>query len=96
MADFFKKLTNSAHRIALARFLQGKNKKCKLNSLQIRRHRQIIIIFEINLSDTCTRFEKYSSKLDIFRSFVRIFASNRGLKDTFTIKSRHRNHDKRI
>ena len=29
----------------------------------------------MNLLDTCTRFEKYSSKLDISRSFIRIFAS---------------------
>ena len=29
--------------------------------------------FEVNLEDTCTRCEKYSSKLDISRSFIYIF-----------------------
>ncbi len=29
--------------------------------------------FEANLEDTCTRSDKYSSKLDISRSFIRIF-----------------------
>ena len=29
--------------------------------------------FAIDSEDTCTRFEKYSSKLDISRSFIRIF-----------------------
>jgi len=33
-------------------------------------------IFEENFEDTCTRCEKYSSKLDISRSFIRIFAKN--------------------
>ncbi len=27
----------------------------------------------MNLQDTCTRSDKYSSKLDIFRSLIRIF-----------------------
>ena len=31
-------------------------------------------ISEINLEDTCIRLEKYPSKLDISRSFIRIFA----------------------
>ena len=34
------------------------------------------IIFEVNLLDTFTRCEKYPSKLDISRSFIRIFAIN--------------------
>ena len=39
------------------------------------------IPFEINLLDTFTRVEKYSSKLDISRSFICIFVINR--EDTF-------------
>ena len=35
--------------------------------------RSFIHTFEINLEDTFTRCEKYSSKLDIYRSFIRIF-----------------------
>ena len=35
--------------------------------------RSFIRIFEINLQDTCARCEKYSSKLDISRSLIRIF-----------------------
>ena len=38
--------------------------------------RLFFIIFEINLQDTFTHFEKYSSKLDISHSFIRIFAAN--------------------
>ena len=34
-------------------------------------------IFEINLQDTCARGDKYSSKLDIFRSLIRIFVLSR-------------------
>ena len=34
------------------------------------------IIFEVNLLDTFTRCEKYPSKIDISRSFIRIFAIN--------------------
>lgn len=30
-------------------------------------------IFEINLQDTCPRLEKYLSKLNISRPFIRIF-----------------------
>jgi hypothetical protein len=33
----------------------------------------LLRIFEINLQDTCARFEKYSSKLDISHSLIRIF-----------------------
>ena len=36
---------------------------------------QVLRIFEINPEDTFTRCEKFSSKLDISRSFIRIFAS---------------------
>ena len=35
-----------------------------------------ICVFETNLEDTFIRFEKYSSKLDISRSFICIFAPN--------------------
>ncbi len=35
---------------------------------------RFFLIFEMNLQDTFARFEKYSSKLDIYRSFFRIFA----------------------
>ena len=35
----------------------------------------LIRIFTRNREDTCTRFEKYSSKLDISRSFIRIFVA---------------------
>ena len=35
---------------------------------------QVLRIFEINREDTCARIEKYSSKLDISRSLIRIFA----------------------
>ena len=37
--------------------------------------RSLIRIFEINLQDTFARYEKYSSKLDISRSLIRIFAT---------------------
>ena len=40
-----------------------------------------IISFEINLEDNFARREKYSSKLDISRSLMRIFETN--LEDTF-------------
>ena len=33
-----------------------------------------LIIFEVNLEDTFACFEKYSSKLDISRSLITIFA----------------------
>ena len=33
-----------------------------------------LTIFEVNLEDTFACFEKYSSKLDISRSLIRIFA----------------------
>ena len=32
------------------------------------------LTFAVNGKDTCTRCNKYSSKLDISRSFIRIFA----------------------
>ncbi len=35
--------------------------------------RYFFLIFEINFEYTFIRFEKYSSKLDISRSFIRIF-----------------------
>ena len=38
--------------------------------------RSLIRICEMNLEDTLTRFEKYSSKLDISRSFIRIFVGD--------------------
>ena len=36
----------------------------------------LIRIFTRNREDTCARFEKYSSKLDISRSLIRIFVTN--------------------
>ncbi len=39
----------------------------------------IFYIFEVNLLDTCTRMEKYPSKLGISRSFIRIFVRYLGL-----------------
>ena len=35
----------------------------------------LIRIFMVNHEDTCARCEKYSSKLDISRSFICIFAT---------------------
>ena len=41
---------------------------------------QVLAIFEINLQDTCARCEKYSSKLDISRSLIRIFVGNLSIR----------------
>ena len=40
-------------------------------------NREEMSIFEINLQDTFTRFEKHPSKLDISRSFIRIFVEDK-------------------
>ena len=49
----------------------------KINFMPLRMLiRSLIRIFEVKLEDTFVRRKKYSSKLDISRSLIRIFAEN--------------------
>jgi hypothetical protein len=34
---------------------------------------QVLAIFDVGIEDTCARCEKYSNRLDVFRSLMRIF-----------------------
>ena len=49
----------------------------KINFMPLRMFiRSLIRIFEVKLEDTFVRRKKYSSKLDISSSLIRIFAKN--------------------